>query len=234
MFHVKHEDRPHVAAAYRLRPTPSPGRPAPISRRSIVSLMASLASASLSAPASAIPESTPGAVSLAGQLLIATPAIGDPRFAHTVILMARHSMDGAMGITINRPIGVRPMADLLRAMGEDSSGADGEIRIFAGGPVQPQIGFVLHEAEYHQTDTIDIDGRVAMTSNRQIIRDICHHAGPQRHLVAFGYAGWVPHQLEAELAQHAWVTTPDDPALVFDEDPANVWASAMARVQRGP
>jgi putative transcriptional regulator len=217
VFHVKHD-----------------GRPARISRRTIVSLIASLVPASVSAPASAIPEITPGDVSLAGQLLIATPVMGDPRFADTVILMVRHSKDGAMGIVINRPIGVRPLADLLRAVGEDASDANGEIRVFAGGPVQSELGFVLHESAYRRAGTFDIDGRVAMTSNREIMLDICHHAGPAKYLVAFGYAGWGPRQLEAELALHAWATTTEDPALVFDEDRAKVWDTAMARAQRAP
>ncbi len=220
MFHVKHGNRPRTAAR--------------ISRRAVVSLIASVAPASLAAPAFAIPEIKPGEATLAAQLLIATPAMGDPRFAKAVILMVRHSKTGAMGITINRPIGQRPLADLLRAIGQDPAGAEGEIRIFAGGPVQPQIGSILHDTAYRLADTIDIDGRVAMTSSPQILRDIAHHAGPQKYLVAFGYAGWGPHQLEDELALHAWVTAPEDPALVFDTDRNTVWDAALARAGRGP
>lgn len=214
MFHVKHESCARTAAH--------------ISRRAVVSFIASVA------PAFATPEITPGDTTLAGQLLIATPAMGDPRFAKTVILMVRHSKAGAMGITINRPIGQRPLADLLRAIGQDAAGADGDIRIFAGGPVQPQIGFILHDAAYRGTDTIDIDGRVAMTSSPEILRDIGRHAGPHKYLVAFGYAGWRAHQLDDELALRAWVTAPEDPALVFDTDRNTVWDAALARAGRGP
>jgi putative transcriptional regulator len=148
--------------------------------------------------------------------------------------MVHHTNEGAVGIVINRPIGLRPLADLLRAIGEDASQADGEIRIFAGGPVQSELGFVLHESAYRRAGTFDIDGRVAMTSSPEVVLDICHHAGPQKYLVAFGYAGWGPRQLEAELALHAWATAPDDPALVFDEDRSKVWDSAMARAQGRP
>jgi putative transcriptional regulator len=202
--------------------------PAQISRRAFISVLASVA------PAFATPEIAPGDTTLAGQFLIASPAMGDPRFANTVILMVRHSKAGAMGVIINRPFGSRPVAEILRAIGQDATGVNGEVRIFAGGPVQPQIGFVLHDAAYHRTDTIAIDGRVAMTSDPEILRDIARHAGPHKHLVAFGYAGWGPHQLEDELAQHAWVTEPEDPTLVFDTDRNTVWDAAMARAGRAP
>jgi putative transcriptional regulator len=160
--------------------------------------------------------------------------MGDPRFTDTVILMVHHSKEGAMGITINRPIGMRPLANLLRAIGEDAPDANGEVRIFAGGPVQSELGFVLHESAYRRTGTFDIDGQVAMTSNREVMLDIRHHAGPQKYLIAFGYAGWGPRQIETELALNGWVTTTDDAALVFDEDRAKVWNIAMARAQHRP
>src|SRR5262249_17352650 len=110
--------------------------------------------------------------SLTGQLLIAAPTMGDPRFQHTVILMVRHDRNGALGIVINRPIGERPLASVLEALGEKDTAVAGQVRIFAGGPVQPEIGFVVHSAEYHRSDTVDIDGRVAMTSSLEILRDI--------------------------------------------------------------
>ncbi len=159
--------------------------------------------------------------------------MGDPHFANTVVLLARHNKDGAMGITINRQIGDRPLAALMDAIGEDASGVEGTIRVFAGGPVQSEVGFILHDAAYRRIGTIDIDGRVAMTSSPQILRDIGQHAGPRQYLVAFGYAGWGPGQLEGELAQRAWITTPEDPGLVFDADRAKMWDLATARANRG-
>ncbi len=158
----------------------------------------------------------------------------DPHFAHTVMLMAQHGKAGAMGIAIDRPIGMVPLASLIRSIGGDPSQVDGEIRIFAGGPVEPQACLILHNATYHQTGTIDIDGRVAMTSNPAALRDIGHHVGPRQYLVALGYAGWGPGQLEDELARDAWVTAPDDPTLVFDADRAKVWDLAVTRAGRGP
>src|SRR2546426_6923536 len=111
------------------------------------------------------PAEAPERASLTGQLLIAAPTMGDPRFAHTVILMVRHDRNGALGIVINRPIGERPLASVLEALGVKATAVTGQVRIFAGGPVQPEIGFVIHSAEYHRSDTVDIDGRVAMTSS---------------------------------------------------------------------
>jgi putative transcriptional regulator len=174
----------------------------------------------------------PKVASLTGQLLIAAPTIGDPRFAHTVILMVRHDADGALGIVINRPVEERSIASLLEAPGEDVSGISGSVRIFAGGPVQPELGFVVHSAEYRLDETLDVDGRVAMTANRQILRDIGRNRGPAKSLFALGYAGWGPGQLENELARHDWFTTPEEPRLIFDDDRANLWEDAMARRTR--
>ncbi len=159
------------------------------------------------------PAEAPERASLTGQLLIA----------------ARHDRNGALGIVINRPVGDRPLASILEALGETDTAVAGQVRIFAGGPVQPDIGFVVHSAEYHRPDTIDIDGRVAMTSSREILRDIANHRGPSKSLIAFGYAGWGPGQLEGELAHGFWFTTPQDAKLVFDEDRDEVWDDAMKR-----
>jgi putative transcriptional regulator len=165
-------------------------------------------------------------------LLIASPDIGDPRFAHTVILMVKHDKDGALGITINRPVGEKSIASLLEGPGEDVSGIEGTLRIFAGGPVQPDLGFVVHSAEYRRAETIAVDEHVAMTANRQILRDIGHHRGPVKTLFALGYAGWGPGQLENELARHDWFTAPEEPKLIFDDDRANLWQDAMAHRTR--
>jgi putative transcriptional regulator len=170
--------------------------------------------------------------SLTGQLLIAAPTIGDPRFAHTVILMVKHDKDGALGIVINRPVGEESIARLLEGTGEDVSGIEGNLRVFAGGPVQPDLGFIVHSGEYRRDETIEVDGRVAMTASRQILRDIGHHRGPQKTLFALGYAGWGPGQLENEMERHDWFTTPEEPKLIFDDDREHLWDDAMARRTR--
>jgi len=186
------------------------------------------AAAMLLGPVAAEP---PEIAPLTGQLLIAAPTIGDPRFAHTVILMVRHDREGAFGIVINRPVGESPIASLLEA-GEDVSGISGSVKIFSGGPVQQELGFVVHSVEYRLDETLEVDGRVAMTANRQVLRDIGHNRGPVKSLFALGYAGWGPGQLEGELAHHDWFTTPAEPTLIFDDDRANLWEDAMARRTR--
>jgi putative transcriptional regulator len=170
-----------------------------------------------------------GPTSVAGQLLIATAALSGPPFAHAVILVAQHDENGALGIVINHPLGERPIADVLQAFGADASEVSGNVRLFLGGPVAPEIGFVLHSAEYHGKNTLDIDGRVALSSGPEVLRDMGLGKGPRQSLVTFGYAGWAPSQLDDELRQGVWNTIPEDPALVFDDDRAKVWSDAMAR-----
>jgi putative transcriptional regulator len=174
--------------------------------------------------------SDPG--SLAGQLLIAAPTMSDPRFAHAVILMVRHDETGAFGVVINRPIGQRSIAALLEATGDIHPDVEGSVRVFAGGPVQPELGFVVHSAEYRRAETVDVDGRVAMTASREILRDIGHSQGPAKSLFAFGYAGWGPGQLEGEMARHNWFTAPEEPKLIFDDDRDDLWEETMARRTR--
>ena len=170
--------------------------------------------------------------SLAGQLLVASPEIGDPRFAHAVILVLRHEHSGAIGIVINRPIEERTFAALLKAIGDDVTDAEGSVMLFAGGPVEPERGIVVHSTDYHRDGTRDVAPGIAMTSSRDIIRDIAHKKGPEKLMIAFGYAGWGPGQLESEMAQKSWFIAPADPGLIFDDDRAAVWRNAMARRRR--
>jgi len=189
-------------------------------------LSASVLHAALPLPTS---PNVSGPTSVTGQLLIATAALSGPPFERAVILVAQHNKDGALGIVINRPIGMRPIASLLQAFGADASGVTGNVRLFLGGPVDPAIGFVLHSADYHGDDTVDIDGRVALSGGPRVLRDIGLGKGPRQSLVAFGYAGWAPLQLDNELREGVWAAVPEDPALVFDDDRAKVWSDAMAR-----
>ena len=172
---------------------------------------------------------TPVSGSLAGQFLVAAPTMGDPRFARTVVLMVRHDKDGAFGIVVNRPIGERPLAAILQLLGEKEPTATGTVRIFAGGPVQPDAGFVIHSPDYHGPGTLDINERAAISSSRDILRDIGNGKGPSKSLIAFGYSGWGPGQLEGELARRDWAIAPADPKLIFDADREKVWESAYAQ-----
>jgi putative transcriptional regulator len=167
--------------------------------------------------------------SLKGQFLIATDTMRDPRFDRAVILMVQHDSDGALGIVINRPLGEKPLADLLAAFGDKDFAATGSARIFLGGPVQPEVSFVIHGTDYRRPETLDIDARFAATPSRAVLRDIARSSGPMKNLIAFGYAGWAPGQLEGELARNVWYVAPADPGLVFDDDRDKVWEHATAR-----
>lgn len=166
--------------------------------------------------------------SLAGQLLVAAPWIGDPRFERTVILIVEDGPGGAVGIVINKPIGEQPLADVFKALGQKESDVAGSVRVFSGGPVQPEVGFVVHSADYHRPETVALTDRLSMTSSVAILQDIGDKKGPAKFLVAFGYAGWGPDQLEHEIEDHAWGIAEADPTLVFDEDRDKVWEDARS------
>ena len=166
--------------------------------------------------------------SLAGQFLVASPSIGDPRFDRAVIVMVRHDRTGAFGIVVNKPLGERPLADLAKLLGDKEPAAAGTVRIFAGGPVQPEASFVVHSSDYQRAQTISVGANVAVTSSREILRDIGHGKGPNKSLIVFGYAGWGPGQLEGELEHRVWVAAPLEPKLIFDEDRNKVWERAYA------
>jgi putative transcriptional regulator len=164
-----------------------------------------------------------------GQLLVAAPGMNDPRFIHAVILMIQHDTQGAFGVAINRPIGDEPLALLLQAFGEASGSAQGTLTVFAGGPVQPSVGLIVHSSEYRLPVTHVLDDYLAVSPPRQVLRDIAAGRGPHKRLLILGYAGWGPEQLETELSLRAWVTAEGSPELVFDMDRAKVWDAAFAR-----
>src|SRR5262245_42394083 len=167
--------------------------------------------------------------SLAGKLLVASPSMTDPRFDRTVILMVKHDGQGAFGIIINKPVGEHAWSDLFGMFGEKDATVPGKVPVFVGGPVQLELAFVVHSADYHRSGTVDIDERLAMTSSRDILRDIASNNGPKKSIIAFGYAGWAPGQLEGEMARQSWTTAPADPALIFDEPREKVWDIAYSK-----
>src|SRR5579864_238151 len=194
----------------------------------LLTLPAALPDAALTQPDAASPQQD----FLTGQLLIAAPDMGDPRFTHTVILMVHHDRNGAFGLIVNRPVEEEPLAKLLEDLGQESKGVSGKIKIYLGGPVETQLGFVLHSAEYHRPDTVAVDDKVALTTSPEVLRDIGAEHGPQKFIFAFGYAGWGPGQLENEMKLQAWFTAPDEPKLLFDDDRAKLWQDAISRRSR--
>jgi putative transcriptional regulator len=167
---------------------------------------------------------------LVGQLLIASPRVTEAVFSHTVILIVQHTDQGALGIVINQPVEEKTIASLLDALGKADASVQGSVQVYAGGPMEPGIGFIIHTIDYHRAETQAIDSHIALTASVEVLRDMGHGKGPKKSLVAFGYAGWGPGQLEVELARHDWLTIPEDPALIFDDDRKRVWDDAMAQM----
>jgi len=201
-------------------------------RRFGLLLAALLAAPTLLRAALPTPAQAPPRATLMGQLLVASPSITDPRFYQAVILMVRHDQRGALGIALNRPMEERSLAALLEATGEKDASVTGSVRVFAGGPVQPELGFVMHSPDYMGPQTLAVDGRVSVTMSLDILRDIATGKGPQKSLITFGYAGWAPGQLEGEIARRSWTTVPADSKLIFDEDRSKLWDIVYAlRIQ---
>jgi putative transcriptional regulator len=191
-----------------------------------------LAGLAWSAAAPSGAASLPAGPSLAGQLMVATERLRDPRFAHTVVYVVRHDASGAMGLIVNRPVRELPLAPLLRQLGLDDRGVTGSVLAHYGGPVELRLGFFLHSAEYATTGTERIAGDVALTPQPGVpglLADLARGAGPRKSLFALGYAGWAQGQLEGEIDQGSWITVPADPALLFDEDASRKWDRATAR-----
>ena len=167
---------------------------------------------------------------LAGRLLVATESMGDPRFARTVIFMALHDADGALGLVVNRPIGDITFKALFEELRLDPAPAEGSgtLRAFYGGPVEPERGFVLHSRDVVLDESL-VAGELALTTEPAMLRALAAHNGPEHSLFAFGYAGWSAGQLESEIARGDWIVVPADSALVFADDPTATWARALAR-----
>ncbi len=165
---------------------------------------------------------------LSGKLLIAMPGMGDPRFEKAVIYMCAHSSDGAMGLIVNKPApGIR-MDDLLDQLSiPRGRGSEGVIVHF-GGPVEHGRGFVLHSADYAtESSTLKVDERFGMTATLDILQDMAQGTGPDKRILALGYSGWGPGQLEDEINRNGWLTCDAVPEIVFAEDDNAKWVAAL-------
>lgn len=195
-----------------------------------VPLLAILGFVSMAVDAARHPEMESGAPSLAGKLLVASPDLEDPNFRRTVVYVVHHDATGAMGLVINRVIGAGPLDKLLEGFGlEAEPGATAEIKVYSGGPVERERGFMLHSPDYRIEDTVVLSAEVAVTSSLRVLEDLAAGKGPKHSLFAFGYSGWAPRQLDAELAAGAWVVIDPDEALLFDDDVETKWQRAVER-----
>ncbi|WP_420564119.1 YqgE/AlgH family protein [Thalassobaculum sp.] len=169
---------------------------------------------------------------LTGQLLIAMPSMRDPRFTRTVIYMCVHNDQGAMGLVINRLVGSIKFSDLLEEL-ELKSPPVGSARyptIHFGGPVETGRGFVLHSDDYLRDDSMPLEDGLALTATVDILRDIALGSGPNKAMLALGYAGWGPGQLDGELQENSWLSVEADPELLFDAALDDKWEKALAKI----
>lgn len=167
---------------------------------------------------------TPG--TFGNQLLIAMPGLNDPHFHATVTLICEHNSDGALGIVINRPL---PMAlsgllSQLSLTAHDKKTADA--LVYGGGPVAADRGFILHNAGYQFDSSLDVSDDIQLTFSRDVLDAIAAGKGPDKSLVAVGYAGWAPGQLEAEMLANSWLNVPATLDIVFDLPFQDRWQSA--------
>ena len=163
---------------------------------------------------------------LANHFLIAMPGLTDPNFHHTVTYLCEHDEEGAMGLVINRPIEMQ-LGDLLQHVGIRVE--DDEVLsrpVFLGGPVQPERGFVLHEPLGDWDATMQVTDRIGVTASQDILAAIARGEGPERFLVALGYAGWGAGQLEEEMLANAWLSGPADPGILFETPVEARWEAA--------
>jgi putative transcriptional regulator len=167
---------------------------------------------------------------ITGSFLVAMPSMRDPRFTRTVIYMCAHTQDGAMGLVINRLVGSLSFPDLLEQLNIAQATAGEDIRIRNGGPVETGRGFVLHTADYLEDATLRIGNEVGLTATLDILRDIASGSGPKRRLLALGYAGWGPGQLDQEIQSSSWLCVPADQDLIFDDRLDDKWERCIGKI----
>lgn len=172
---------------------------------------------------------------LAGRMLLAMPGMGDPRFERSVIFLCAHSEDGAMGLIVNRPALDITFPQLLAQLSISHRDDVPVPEVHLGGPVEHGRGFVLHSDDYRRTDaTLTVPGGFGMTATTDVLEDIARGEGPRAALLALGYSGWGPGQLESEIAGNAWLVGDASTDLVFAADNQGKWAAVLGRMGIDP
>ena len=175
---------------------------------------------------------------LDGQMLIAMPSLRDERFARTLIYICAHSSEGAMGIVVNQPAANINFADLLVQLDviQDTDLIQlprraGAVQVLKGGPVEPGRGFVLHSSDFFiENSTLPIDDGICLTATLDVLKAIAKGDGPDSALLALGYAGWAPGQLETEIQENGWLHCSADPDLIFGPDVGNKYDRALKKL----
>ena len=167
---------------------------------------------------------------LTGHVLVAMPQMEDPRFARSVVYICAHTPDGAMGLVINKLVDSVTFPDLLEQLDLKQTTKNEAIHVHFGGPVETGRGFVLHSADYIQDATLVINDKVALTATVDILKAMAEGNGPSSSLLALGYAGWAPGQLDEEIQANGWLTVPADDDLIFGSKLESRWELAMAKM----
>jgi putative transcriptional regulator len=171
---------------------------------------------------------------LTGHMLIAMPGMQDPRFDKSLIYMCAHSPEGAMGLVVNRVLESLTFPDLLEQLEIDCLAGGERINVHFGGPVESGRGFVLHSADYVQEATLVVDGEVALTATLDILRAMATGDGPRQSLLALGYAGWGPGQLDGEIKENGWLHVAPDAELLFGSELDSKWECAIRKIGVDP
>jgi putative transcriptional regulator len=173
-------------------------------------------------------------LSLAGQVLIAMPALADQNFHRSVIYLCAHTGEGAMGIVVNRPLSSPTFQDLLKQLNVDPAPPARTIRLLSGGPVDNARGFVLHTTDWTSESSLKVDDKLALTASLDVLKAIAGGGGPRDGILALGYAGWGPGQLDKELRANSWLTAPADLSILFDAEHETKWRRALATLRIDP
>ncbi len=183
------------------------------------------------APTTGAPRAIEGENFLEGKLLIALPGMADPRFEKSVIFMCAHSLEGAMGIMINRPVEGLSFRELMEKLELEVGEQSADMPVLFGGPVETGRGFVLHSGDYESVDsTLPVTEDISLTATIEILRAMGEGKGPRKALFALGYAGWGPGQIEDEIRANGWIHCDTDASLLFDATLDTRWTRALSKL----
>ena len=173
-------------------------------------------------------------MNLTGQIIVSMPSLEDERFYKTVIYICAHSSEGSMGIIINKKIDYDLYPDLLQQLGIDKPLNNKKLFIRYGGPVESGRGFVLHSDDMVRKETLNIDKGVSLTSTAEFFDDLSKGKGPKNCILALGYAGWQPGQLESEIMRNSWMSLSVDNSFLFDDEVSRKWSQAYKLIGIDP
>jgi putative transcriptional regulator len=172
---------------------------------------------------------------LTGQLLIAMPGMGDPRFEHSVIYICAHSHSETMGLIINKPLPDIGFSELLKQLDLPATQSTPKMPVQYGGPVEKQRGFVLHSLDYRSgRDTVVVNEQLGLTASLEVLSEIAQGHGPSQAILTLGYAGWGAGQIEQEMADNAWLSCAATPELVMDTENDAKWSAALQSMGINP